>query len=92
MICVSVRENRHCVIHIYIFFMVEMFYSFERYFTLFDLPLYSFPSVGVNRSGVCLCVFTCVCVYVCVCVTMYVCVCNCMSMCLCVFTCVCVYV
>ena len=26
------------------------FYSFERFFTLFDLPLYSFPSVGVNRS------------------------------------------
>ena len=28
-----------------------MFYSFERCFTLFGLPLYSFPSVGVNRSG-----------------------------------------
>ena len=27
-----------------------MFYSFEKCFTLFGLPLYSFPSVGVNRS------------------------------------------
>ena len=50
MTCVSVREKRHCVICIYIFLMVEMFYSFERCFTLFDLPLYSFTSVGVNRS------------------------------------------
>ena len=33
------------------FLIVGMFYSFERCFTLFDLPLYSFPSVGVNRSG-----------------------------------------
>ena len=49
MICVSIREKRR-VIRIYIFVMVEMFYSFERCFTLFDLPLYSFTSVGVNRS------------------------------------------
>ena len=33
-----------------IFLMAEMFYSFEWCFTLFDLPLYSFTSVGVNRS------------------------------------------
>ena len=51
MICFSVREKRRCVIRIYIFLMVEMFYSFERCFTLFDLPFYSFTSVGVNRSG-----------------------------------------
>ena len=50
MICVSVRERR-CVIRIYIFLMAKMFYSFERCFTLFDLPLYSFTSVGVNRSA-----------------------------------------
>ena len=50
MFCVSVREKRRFVIRIYIFLMVEMFYSFERCFTLFDLPLYSFTSVGVNRS------------------------------------------
>ena len=50
MICVSVGESRRCVIRIYIFLMVEMFYSFESCFTLFDLPLYSFTSVGVNRS------------------------------------------
>ena len=36
------------------FLMVEMFYSFERCFTLFDLPLYSFTSVGVNRSVICM--------------------------------------
>ena len=52
MICVSVREKRCCVIRIYILLMVEMFYSFERCFTLFGLPLYSFTSVGVNRSGI----------------------------------------
>ena len=52
MICVSVREKRCCVIRIYIFLMVEMFYSFERCFTLFGLPLYSFTSVGVNRSAI----------------------------------------
>ena len=51
MICFSVREKRHCVIRIYIFLMVEMFYSFERCFTLFDLPFYSFTSVEVNRSA-----------------------------------------
>ena len=51
MTCVSVREKRRCVICIYIFLMVEMFYSFERCFTLFDLPLYSFTSLGVNRSA-----------------------------------------
>ena len=50
MICVSVGERRRCVIRIYIILMVEMFYSFESCFTLFDLPLYSFTSVGVNRS------------------------------------------
>ena len=48
---VSVREKRRCIIRIYIFLMVEMFYSFESCFTLFDLPLYSFTSVGVNRSA-----------------------------------------
>ena len=36
----------------YTFLIVEMFYSFERCFTLFGLPLYSFPSVGVNRSDI----------------------------------------
>ena len=51
MICVSIREKRRCVVRIYIFVMVEMFHSFERCFTLFDLPLYSFTSVGVNRSA-----------------------------------------
>ena len=51
MICVSVREKRRCIIRIYIFLMVEMCYSFERCFTLFDLPLYFFTSVGVNRSA-----------------------------------------
>ena len=50
MICVSVHEKRRCVKRIYIFLMAEMFYSFEWCFTLFDLPLYSFTSVGVNRS------------------------------------------
>ena len=29
---------------------MELFHSFERCFTLFGLPLYSFPPVGVNRS------------------------------------------
>ena len=52
MICVSVGESRRCIIRIYIFLMVEMFYSFESCFTLFDLPLYSFTSVGVNRSDI----------------------------------------
>ena len=53
MICVSVRGKRRCAIRINIFLMVEKFYSFERCFTLFDLPLYSFTSVslGVNRSA-----------------------------------------
>ena len=55
MICVniSVSEKRRCFVCIYTFLIVEMFYSFESCFTLFDLPLYSFPSIGVNRSGVC---------------------------------------
>ena len=39
-----------CFVCIDTFLIVEMFYSFERCFTLFGLPLYSFPSVGVNRS------------------------------------------
>ena len=54
MICVNFRvsEKRRCFVCIYIFLIVEMFYSFQRCFTLFDLPLYSFPSVGVNRSGI----------------------------------------
>ena len=61
MICVSVREKRCCVIRIYVVLMVEMFYSFERCFTLFDLPLHSFTSVGVNRSGKVCC--TCTSIY-----------------------------
>ena len=68
MICISVSEKRHCFvccINIDLFLIMEMFYSFERIFTLFDLPLYSFPSVGVNRSG--MCAQGCVCVCVCVC-------------------------
>ena len=72
MICVSVSvsEKRCCFVcciyisNIDLFLIMEMFYSFERFFTLFDLPLYSFPSVGVNRSAVC--VYVCVCVCVCV--------------------------
>ena len=53
MVCVnvSVSEKRRCFVSIYRFLIMEKFYSFERCFTLFDLPLYSFPSVGVNRSG-----------------------------------------
>ena len=56
MICVSVSvsEKRRCFvccINIDLFLIMEMFYSFEKFFTLFDLPLYSFPSVGVNRSA-----------------------------------------
>ena len=58
MICVSdsVSEKRRCFVCSYTFLIVKMFYSFERSFTLSDLPFYSFPSVGVNRSGVCVCV------------------------------------
>ena len=73
MICVSVREKRRCVIRIYIFLMVEMFYSFERCFTLFDVPLYSFTSVGVNRSVIWTPTVLSV-LYACV---LYFCICTC---------------
>ena len=52
MICVivSVSENRHCL-RLYLYISDhENVLLFLELFTLFDLPLYSFPSVGVNRS------------------------------------------
>ena len=65
MICVSdsVSEKRRCFVCSYTFLIVKMFYSCESCFTLSDLPFYSFPSVGVNRSDektllkLCCCVF-----------------------------------
>ena len=94
-VSVSVSEKRRCFvccINIDLFLIMEMFYSFERFFTLFDLPLYSFPSVGVNRSGVCVCVCVCVCVREHVCMRVYACVCVCVREQLCMHVCVCVCV